>query len=353
MTAACTAEGFIHRGEELLSERRLSLALDLLQRAEKVGANADRCAAGRWMVHMLRGDFELAWRESDSIRGRGLPDPQRFWQGESLRGKCVILRCLHGFGDTVQFLRYAPQLREITSRLIVEVPPGLLALAFCFEGVEEVITWGENKSTSIPGWDVQIESIELPYVFRTRLDDLPLATRYLKLPKKSRYYGPAPGSLKCSDPHVGLVWTAGAWNPNRSVPFDIMKSLLEIDSCKFWNLQGGPETVDILPANAMIHEDDGRHNNIKALAARISQLDLVITVDTLAAHLAGALGVPAWLLLPHQADWRWLDQRDDSPWYPSLRLFRQPDAGDWKGVIHSAKVALRKWSLTFCNGGFR
>ncbi len=112
-TGGYDAERLVPRGEELLSARRLSEALDLFRRAESCGPPADRCAAGRWMVYMLLGDFELAWRESEAIRRRGDPDPHRFWEGESLRGRRVILRCLHGFGDTVQFLRYVPRLREI------------------------------------------------------------------------------------------------------------------------------------------------------------------------------------------------------------------------------------------------
>lgn len=348
------AESLISKGEDLLSKRRLSEAVDLLHQAEQIGIDADRCAAGCWMVHMLRGQFELAWKVSDAIRRRGALDPQRFWQGESLRGKCVMLRCLHGFGDAVQFLRYAPYLRDIASRLIVEVPPRLLELASCFDGVEEVITWSSSKPASVHEWDVQIEIMELPYVFRTQLGDLPLTTRYLKLPTGSDLGSGLASSLDHA-PRVGLVWTAGAWNAKRSVPFTNMKSLLEIDSCEFWDLQDNPEMVnaDMFPGNAMIQKDDGCRNSIMGLAVCISQLDLVITVDTLAAHLGGALCVPTWLLLQHQADWRWLLQREDSPWYPSLRLFRQREEGNWDGVICATKDALRKWSCSADSGGLQ
>jgi hypothetical protein len=296
------------------------------------------------MAYMLLGDFELAWRESDEIRRRGAPDPHRFWQGESLHEKRVMLRCLHGFGDAVQFLRYVPRLRNIASDLIVEVQPRFRELASCFEGVEEVITWGNGAPISPPEWDVQIESVELPFVFRTHLSDLPLATKYLKVPMCSdRTLAVAIPSRDVL--RVGLAWTSGAWNPKRSIEFARMRSLLEIDGCEFWSLQGGPEVAegDSFPADTMLCEEPSCRNSIKGLAIKISQLDLVITVDTLAAHLAGALGVPAWLLLQHGADWRWLHQVDNSPWYPSLRLFRQPNAGDWKSVIDAAKDAL--WNL--------
>jgi hypothetical protein len=344
-TGISNAERLVRDGEKLLSARRLSEALDLFQRAETCGAAADRCSAGRWMAYMLLGDFELAWCESDAIRRRGAPDPHRFWQGESLHGKRVMLRCLHGFGDAAQFLRYVPRLRNIASDLIVEVPPRFRELASCFEGVEEVITWGDGAPAPPPEWDVQIESVELPFVFRTQFSDLPLATNYLKVPMRSdRTLAVAIASRDVL--RVGLVWTSGAWNPKRSIAFARMRSLLEIDGCEFWSLQGGPELAEreSFPADTMLREDPSCRNSIKGLAVRISQLDLVITVDTLAAHLAGALGVPAWLLLHHAADWRWLHQVDKSPWYPSLRLFRQPEPGDWKGVIDAATDALWNWS---------
>jgi ADP-heptose:LPS heptosyltransferase len=120
----------------------------------------------------------------------------------------------------------------------------------------------------------------------------------------------------------------------------------EIDGFEFWSLQAGPELAegDSFPEGTMILEDPSCRNSIKALAIKISQLDLVITVDTLEAHLAGALGVPAWLLLQHEADWRWLHEVDNSPWYPSLRLFRQRKAGDWQSAIGATKDALWNWS---------
>jgi hypothetical protein len=292
---------------------------------------------------MLLGHFELAWRESDAIRRRGAPDPHRFWQGEALRDTRVILRCLHGFGDAVQFLRYVPRLRNVASRVVVEVPPRFRDLAAYFDGVEEVVTWGEDVPIVAPEWDVQIESNELPFVFRTQLSDLPLATNYLKLP----IGGACNRAVAVSSRdvlRVGLAWTAGAWDPKRSIPFSVMQSLLEVDGCEVWSLEANLETIDSnSSARRRILHDDACRNSIRALAAKISTLDLVITVDTLAAHLAGALGRPTWLLLQHEADWRWLHRVDSSPWYPSFRLFRQAKAGDWRTVISATEEALGTW----------
>jgi hypothetical protein len=224
------------------------------------------------------------------------------------------------------------------------VPPRFRDLATYFDGVEEVITWGDDAPIVTPGWDVQIESIELPFIFRTQLSDLPLATNYLKLPKIGAC-NRAVVVISRDILRVGLAWTAGAWNPKRSVPFSIMQSLLDVDGCEFWSLEASLEMVGSSSSRRRrILHDDACRNSITALAVKISKLDLVITVDTLAAHLAGALGKPTWLLLHHEADWRWLHQVGSSPWYPSFRLFRQPKAGDWRNVICATKEALGNWS---------
>ncbi len=294
---------------------------------------------------MLEGDFEAAWRESDAIRARGAADPHRFWNGEAVAGAKVIVRCLHGFGDAVQMLRYAPRLGEMASRLIFEVPPRLLPLARCFRGVEEAITWGSLAPSEPPEWDVQVEVMELPYLFRTTVAELPIATRYLALPEKIvQSTSDAMGSP--TRPRIGLVWAGGEWNPRRSVSLELLEPLLLRQSAEFWSLQGGAaagDAADWIGAGAMRDATAVCGDGLLALAGTIQNLDLVITVDTLAAHLAGALGKPAWVLLQHAADWRWMRAREDSPWYPTLRIFRQPAPGDWRGAVEAARRALDLW----------
>jgi hypothetical protein len=322
------------QAQEWLHRRELNAAIKAFLEAETLGADPASCSAGRWMAHMLQGDFQSAWAESDAIRASGAPDPHRFWQGEDLRGKRVILRCLHGLGDAVQFLRYIPALRSIAASLIVEVPPALVELAACFEGVERVITWGADAPHAAPPWDVQVEINELPYLCRTTAEQLPLATRYLHLPDAAlQHFAPHanhPESLR-----AGLVWASGRWNPTRSIPFDMLRPVLEYEGCEFWNLQGGSERQrwSQLAPSPHLHDASACEHSIVALAATIAQLDLVITSDTLAAHLAGALGTPAWVMLERAADWRWQHAREDCPWYPSLRLFRQQHDGKWADVI--------------------
>ncbi len=240
----------------------------------------------------------------------------------------VILRCLHGFGDAVQFLRYLPQLHAIAASVIVEVPPRLLPLAPCFDGITEIITWGEDAPSAPPVWDVQIEVMELPFLFRTTPAELPLATRYLRVAAAAHERG--------ERLQVGLVGTAGVWNAARALPPCWHEHMLHVPGCEFWDLRG----EDAAGTLAGLRVDPPSRSSIAALAGRIAALDLVITSDTLAAHLAGAMGVPAWVMLPFASDWRWMHATDRSPWYPSLRLFRQPAPGDWQSVIHTVAKSL-------------
>ena len=229
--------------EGLLEERKLPEAIAAFHVAEQMGADADGCGAARWMAAMLRGDFATAWRESDAIRMRGGVDPHRFWRGEEVRGRRVMVRCLHGFGDAIQFLRYMPRLVALAERVIVEVPPRMVALAPMLDGVAEVITWGAGAPAEAPRWDVQVEVMELPYLFRTLAEELPLAVEYLhpaavEVSEAARVMGgrwELRGGLR-----VGMVWAAGEWNPERSMPVECMERLVRGGAgIEFWSVQGG------------------------------------------------------------------------------------------------------------------
>lgn len=344
----------LDRADALLRQRRLGEAIDCFHLAEQQGLDSDRCAGGRWTACMLSGQFGAAWSESDAIRHRGAHDPRSLCQDAIPRGKRLIVRCLHGFGDAVQFLRYAPQLRALTSRLIVEVAPRMVDFARCINGVEEVITWGKSQPKDPPAWDMQVEIMELPYVFRTMVGDLPLAVKYITLPPPAlcqarRIVGSS------SIPRIGVVWSCGEWNLSRSVPLRLLRPLLRRPNCEFWNLQGGAvrsEWSKLQCRSAMCDAQELCDGGLLPLAAIISHLDLVLTVDTLAAHLAGAMNIPAWVMLQHEADWRWMAGRDDSPWYPSMRLFRQAKQGDWTDLIANVEHALERWLRMLIGSGW-
>src|SRR5689334_18970584 len=164
-----TAEQLFQQAEEQLRCVRVREALQLFNLAEQAGQDPDVCAGGRWTCHMLSGDFELAWQESDTITARAKPDPNRFWDGRPFDGRNVLVRCLHGLGDTIQFIRYIRLIREKARRVAVEVQPSLKLLLKRSHIADEVFTWGERE----PYWDQQIEVIELPRAFRTTIESIP------------------------------------------------------------------------------------------------------------------------------------------------------------------------------------
>jgi hypothetical protein len=342
----------VTRAEHLLEERELILAHSLFDRAEQEGADPDRCSAGRWMVFMLAGDFASAWRESEAIRQRCKPDVHRFWHGEELNGKRVLVRCLHGFGDSVQMLRFIPSLRALgVVRVIVECAPAAVELVRCMCGIDEVVTWGPDAPRTPRAFDVQLEVLELPYILRSTVAALPAAKDHLRLPVNVLRQARDAIKMYGAAPHVGIVWSAGEWNLSRSIALDMLRPIFRTSRIIFCNLQGGRPREEWNHLSSANLRDPIAFTNagLVPLAALIANLNLVITVDTLAAHLAGTLNVPCFLLLQHAADWRWMVDRMDSPWYPSLRLFRQPYPGDWQGAVLEMSHALDAWTGTGCS----
>lgn len=336
-----TADEVLEEAERYLAHRELPSATACLDKAEELGADPNRCAAGRWLAHMLAGEYASAWAESDAIQSRTPDDPQRFWKGEDLSGQRVILRCLHGFGDAVQFFRFLPDLRQKAQSITLEVPPRFVELASRFDGADDVITWGEEEPSAPPEWDVQVEINEVLPMLRLGVEQLPWRERYLHLSAADRLRYNVQASEERSL-KVGVVWASGQWNLSRSLPFEDLAPILATSECEFWNLQGGSDRASWpTNASARFHKADACAESMLGLAAIICQLDLVISSDTLAAHLAGALGVPCWVMLQHAADWRWMHARSDSPWYRSLTLFRRQRTESWLDLTSRVAHALR------------
>ncbi len=285
-----------------------------------------------WMACMRRGDLAGAWRFSDAVlRSRaGTPcwhlprHEQWIWDGTPLAGRRVLVRCYHGLGDTLQFVRYLPMLRAVAAEVLVWAQPSLVPLVRTVPGVDRVLAL--HDGTPDVAYDIDVEIMELAHVFRSTLDTIPRAVPYLHVEPAAR---PAPRDAL----HVGLVWAAGDWDARRSVPVDCLRPLADVPGIVLHVLQRGPALAD-RPAGFGV---DAGHDDVVETARRMRALDLVLTVDSMPAHLAGALGVPTWTLLHADADWRWMAERDDSPWYPTMRLFRQARAGEWAPVI--ARVA--------------
>jgi hypothetical protein len=327
------SNNFFAKAERELQSMRLREALDLFEKAELHGHDADLCSAKRWICYMLQGEFESAWKESDRIAARGRPDPNRFWDGTPFHGRRVLIRCLHGLGDTVHFIRYARLLREGVSSLTIEAQPSLKTLLRQAGLADQVITWGEPE----PAWDQQIEVIELPRVFRTTLNSIPDRVPYLRVPAEepiTAYDGSRP--LR-----VGFVWACGTHNPSRSIPLQELVALFGLPDVRFFSFQADPERSELTPRAAEVCDAYTGSTCTLLTAEKINSVDLVITVDTMMAHLAGAMGSPVWTLLPFACDWRWMLARTDSPWYPTMRLFRQPRPGDWASVIENVRQKLQ------------
>jgi hypothetical protein len=277
---------------------------------------------------MRRGDLDGAWRISDALlrqrRGRSSACLQRheqwIWDGTPLAGRHVLVRCYHGLGDTIQFIRYLPAVNAIASRVTVWVQPQLVSLVRRMAGAHDVLPLHDGAPPV--DYDVDVEVMELPYVFRSSLRSLPAQVPYL-------HAGPSTSIARDGRLAVGLVWQAGhGWDSRRSVASSLLGSLADMPDVQLHLLQRGPALASCADLGIVSGSDD-----VDRAAGVMTALDLVISVDSMPAHLAGALGRPVWTLLHRDADWRWMEGREDSPWYPTMRLFRQHRAGEWEPVI--------------------
>ena len=305
--------------------------------AKSVSKEPDSKAFEHWVRLTSHGCFEQAWQLNDR-RGSHWPSAHRLWDGRPSLATIANLRSLHGLGDAVQMLRYVPALRSLGLVISFDMPP-LEPLLPYFAGTGDAATRGAASLSRANGRTLEIELMELPYFFRTRVQQLPLEVKYLSLPPRIalRQRACMGGSRK---ERIGIVWSGGDWDRDRWIEPSLLRPLLEDNRFEWWNLKGGVVSTGLKHPSLRTTQDLAR-GGLVVLAATIANLDLVLTVDTLAAHLAGALGVPTWLMLKQHADWRWLIGRKDSPWYPSIRIFRQPEPGDWMNVVEQVREALR------------
>jgi hypothetical protein len=301
-----------------------------------------------WLAAMRRGDWEGAWRATDRIelprrarqRAAGFerqPEHLR-WDGTPLAGRSVLVRCEHGLGDTLQFMRFVPHLGARQLHFLVQ--PQLVGLLRGAPGLGEVRNYWTDDP--LPSHEVDIEVMELAYALRLTLAQLP--PPYPHLHRQLADAPPLP--LRDEDRlRVGLVWAASDWDGSRSVPLAALAPLFGLDAVRYYSLQQGEAAHDPLLQRLGIVVLSPHTRDLAAAAAAMAALDLVLCVDAMPAHLAGTLGRPTWVLLKHEADWRWMEGREDSPWYPTLRLFRQPRAGDWAAVARQVASCLRELAL--------
>jgi hypothetical protein len=300
-----------------------------------ITAGDEAADAAAWIARATVGDLEGAWRVSDRIRNRthGLRDEarprhlQQIWDGRPFDGRRVLIRCYHGLGDTIQFIRYAPLVRTVAREVVVWAQPRLLPVLRTAPGIDRLMPLHDGTPACV--YDVDVESMELPYAFRSTLTTIPSAVPYLHVAPMT---SPPEDRLA-----VGIMWRGGDWNLERSIPFPMLDPLFAVPGVSWYQLQGDPGPGER-------HPRLGAHDcsTVLQTARWMRALDLVIAIDSMPAHLAGALGVPVWTLLTSHPDWRWLERRSDSPWYPTMRLFRQYRAGQWLSVIEDVRQALER-----------
>jgi tetratricopeptide (TPR) repeat protein len=290
-------------------------------------------------LDLLFGEMPRGWEQYQARWAvPGLIGPVRnfsqpVWNGEPFPGKTLLLYYEQGLGDTLMFVRYAPQVKALGGRVILQAQPALADLVGTCKGVDEVIPYGEP----LPPFDLQLPLLSLPWVFRTDLSSIPDEIPYLDIPNQVPNRKVFADLVALAQAHgktrIGLAW---AGNPNhkrdaeRSIPVATLAPLAALPEVAWFSFQMGghdlPSLPNLISLTPLI-------NDFSDTAYALSGMDLVITVDSVLAHLAGALGIPTLLLLSFQPDWRWMLDRDDSPWYPTLRIYRQPAHGDWDSVI--------------------
>jgi hypothetical protein len=331
-------------GNTLRALGRLPEALEAHEQAVAAAPGDAEARFNRAVTLLSAGDFSRGWREYEwrwmrtTRRKRG-----PWWKGDAPADRTILLHAEQGLGDTLQFVRYAPAVAALGGRIVLEVQPPLVRLCQCLSGIAEVVPAGEAEREPSATFDAHCPLMSLPLLFGTTLETIPAAMPYLHpdptLAAAWREQLPDAGVLR-----VGLCW-AGARHTDdpgarvidqrRSLHLAELAPLADIGRVQFISLQKG-EAADQLrtpPPGLDVVDPMPRVTDFADTAAIVAGLDLVISVDTAVAHLAGALGRPVWMLSRYDGCWRWLHGRDDSPWYPTMRLYRQQQPYDWTEVV--------------------
>jgi len=293
---------------------------------------------------LTQGRFHEGWQELEwRLEWNERNIPQTLWQGEDLSGRTLLIWAEQGFGDSIQFARYVNMVMTPGRRILVEVEKPLLKLFQDSFGVDGVFSREQER----PHFDFHIPFVSLPQRMGTDLNTIPADIPYLRAD---------PSLLQCwkqrldtfGGPKIGIVWAGSPEHRKdfaRSIPFDVFRRALPVSGIDLFSLQVGPRASDRRASNDLKIEGISDHfADYADTAAAIRNLDLCVTVDTSVAHLAGALGRPVWVLIPFLSDYRWLLYREDTSWYPSMRLFRQERLGDWGPVLDRVRAELTRFA---------
>jgi tetratricopeptide (TPR) repeat protein len=328
-------------GTVLVDLGRLSEGVASYERALKLKPDYVEAHLGRAQAWLQMGDFERGWPEFEWRWRRKEFPPRPFaqplWDGSPLAGRTILLHAEQGFGDTLQFIRFTPLVKQRGGHVIVECQDVLLPLLATGPGIDRIVA----RESALPPFDTHAPLVSLPRILRTTLAAVPAEVPYLAAdPGSLERWRPAVGSDQAFK--IGIAWQGNPGHSNdrnRSVPLVHFEPLAQVDGVRLLSLQKGPGSEQLAGAAERFAVTDlaSQFQTFQDTAGVLKNLDLVVTVDSAVAHCAGALGVPVWVLLPFAADWRWLLHREDNPWYPTMRLFRQKEPCQWAEVF--ARIA--------------
>jgi tetratricopeptide (TPR) repeat protein len=339
---------YVNMGNALRCQGKLAEAVATYEQALQLQPDYPAAHWNRSLALLSMGQYESGWQGYDwrwLERGQRRPAYlQPFWDGSPLGGRTILLYVEQGLGDTIQFIRFAPRVQQLGGRVVVICQRPLVQLLSGCAGIDKLVA----EEDPLPGYDLQAGLMDLPRILRMSFAGIPAQVPYVvpdadRVAHWRRELGSSPGFK------VGIVWQG---NPKfstdklRSIPLAEYAPLVQVPVVRLFSLQKGPGTEQLdelrgrIPIVDLAGPMDATRGMFVEEAAAMMGLDLVITSDTSMAHLAGALGRPTWVALPFAADWRWLLGRTDSPWYPTMRLFRQDAWGDWRGVFARIAAAL-------------
>jgi tetratricopeptide (TPR) repeat protein len=347
------AEAHTNLGTVLMFEGEFDGAAASYDHALRLQPDHPRTHTNRALLRLLRGNFEQGWPEYEwrwkmgEMASPEFTQPQ--WQGENLHGRTIMIWAEQGLGDTFQFIRYAGLLKERGAIVVAQCQKALTKVLAGCRGVDRLVGRGDR----LPAFDFHAPLLSLPAIFETDLNNLPTEIPYL-LADQTLVANWSQRLEPVKAFRIGINWSGregrGAFR-KRDIPLEFFSELAEFPGVRLISLQKGAARSELSSELSIFdpgQDFDQSHGPFMDTAAIMRNVDLVITSDTSVPHLAGALGVPVWVALPLVADWRWLLDRADSPWYPTMRLFRQRSPGDWAGVFEKINTALherlRQWN---------
>ena len=335
-------------GMALQGEGAHAQAIEAFDQVLRVQPDNGEAALAKAISRLSSGDFAAGWREYE-VRYQGRFEYPRvsapdlafpMWRGEPLAGKRLLLVGEQGFGDQMQFIRFAKVLADMGATVDAAVDARLQRLVASVPGVRRLVPGVPRDSRDYDYWTLLLS---VPLHLGTRLETIPAPASYASPPAGDvAKWASRLATLPPGRPRVGLVWTGRDRKINRTMPFEALAPLAAIDDIDFIGMQFGEPAAGSGFPRLQLGPEIG---DFADQAALVANLDLLVTVDTAIAHVAGALGHPVWVMLPFNPDWRWMRGRDDTPWYPRTRLYRQTSFGDWAGVVARVAADLGAWKF--------